>query len=44
MRTVLNISKRINSINSDNLFGNRKIVSLNNTYETIWKGAKRYAH
>ncbi|WP_298238230.1 hypothetical protein [uncultured Algibacter sp.] len=43
MRTVIKISKRLNSITQENLFPSKRILSLS-TNEAIWRGTKRYAH
>ncbi|WP_341215336.1 hypothetical protein [uncultured Wocania sp.] len=44
MRTLIKISKHLDSITQENLFTNQRILSFNNSNEVIWKGTKRYAH
>ena len=44
MRTVIKISKRLDTIINNQLLNNRRIISFNNSTEAIWHGSKRYAH
>ncbi|WP_255407683.1 hypothetical protein [Jejuia spongiicola] len=44
MRTLIKISKHLNSITQENLITNKRIINFNNSDTVIWKGTKRYAH
>mgnify|MGYP007014079635 CR=1 FL=1 len=44
MRTLIKISKHLDSITQENLLSNRRILNFNNSKDVIWKGTKRYAH
>ena len=44
MRTLIKISKHLNTITQENLLTNRRVLNFNNSNTNIWKGAKRYAH
>ncbi len=44
MRTLIKISKHLDSITQENLLTNKRIINFNNSDSIIWKGTKRYAH
>ncbi|WP_262890543.1 hypothetical protein [Yeosuana aromativorans] len=44
MRTINNISKRINRLTTENFSVNKRIINFNNSIEALWVGSKRYAH
>ncbi|WP_445957414.1 hypothetical protein [Yeosuana sp.] len=44
MRTILKISKRLDTLTQENLLMNRRLINFNRMTDDIWKGTKRYAH
>ncbi len=43
MRTIIKLSKRINSLTEETISSNRRILNVSH-HDLLWRGVKRYAH
>ncbi|WP_262891371.1 hypothetical protein [Algibacter mikhailovii] len=44
MKTLIKISRHLNTITQENIFTPKRILDFRTSNIGIWKGSKRYAH
>ncbi|WP_345274586.1 hypothetical protein [Flaviramulus aquimarinus] len=44
MKSIIKISRHLNSITQENLLTNKRIINFQSSNNCTWKGTKRYAH
>ncbi len=44
MKSIIKISKHLNSITQENLLASKRIIDFRTSDLGVWKGTKRYAH